>query len=100
MDKVYVKVHETPEQGRVLAVCDSDIIGKTLKGEEISFSVSEDFYKGDLVDMDRLLDLLGDEGNVNMVGNSVIDFAVRNGIIDSRSIIIIGDVKHTQLYRV
>ena len=102
MGKVYIKVHEIPYQGKVLAVSDEGIIGKTLNDEEkdIVFEVSEEFYKGELIDIEELGEFLEKEGNINIIGNSAVNAAVESGVVREEDTILIDGIKHAQIYRV
>lgn len=101
MTKVYVKIHETSGLGKVIAISDSDLVGKTLQDNEkdLSFTVSEDFYKGELVELDILPDVLKEGENINIIGNASVDFAIKNGFVDKDGTIEIDGVKHAQIYK-
>ena len=49
--KVYCKIHKQQDY-HVIAVCDEDILGKTLGKQKIS----EFFYKGELIDIPDAID--------------------------------------------
>jgi len=90
---IYVKVHED-----VTALCDEDIIGKTFEDEKRRLEVSERFYKGELVDEKEVIEILQEGKNLNLVGNKVVSIALKIGIVKEEDIIIIGEVKHAQIY--
>ena len=98
LEGVYVKV---VRQGRdtLVAVCDADILGKTLEGGRVPFTVSERFYKGTLCDLAEALEAMGKASIVNMVGKRIVEAAIERNIIQEAGVIYIGDVPHAQIVR-
>ena len=73
---IYVKEHE-----KVLAVCDSDLIGKEFREGKLYLKVSERFYKGCEVSVDELKRLLKGAVNVNIAGNKSVQVAIDLGLV-------------------
>jgi hypothetical protein len=98
MEGVYVK---TVRQGRdvLVAVCDADILGKTLEGGRVPFTVSERFYGGPLCDLAEAIEAMGKASIVNMVGKQIVEAAIECNIIQEAGVIYIGDVPHAQIVR-
>ncbi|MFH1972407.1 MAG: DUF424 family protein [archaeon] len=92
---IYVKIHKD-----VIALCDENIIGKTFEDEKRRIEVSERFYKGELVDEEEVVEILKEGKNMNLVGNKVIEIALKIGVAEKKDIIVIGEVKHVQIYSV
>ena len=87
--KFYVKRHEG-----VIAICDEEVVGKSFS----DFIVSERFYKGELVEVDEVKEVLKEEVSFNLVGNEIIKIAISVGLLDKKSVIDVGGVKHGQVY--
>ncbi len=98
MEGVYVKV---VRQGRdtLVAVCDADILGKTLEGGRVPFTVSERFYKGTLCDLAEALEAMGKASIVNMVGKRIVEAAIECNLVQEAGLIYLGDVPHAQIVR-
>ena len=96
LEGVYVK---TVRQGRdvLVAVCDADILGKTLEGGRVPFTVSERFYKGALCDLAEALEAMGKASIVNMVGKRIVEAAIECNLVQEAGIIYLGDVPHAQI---
>ncbi|MEA1924967.1 MAG: DUF424 family protein [Candidatus Altiarchaeota archaeon] len=93
---MYVKVHE-PGAEVLVAVCDKELLGKTLIDGELVTEVREDFYKGELMNPDLLEGLFTEASILNLVGNNVVDRAVSGGFVDADSVLEIAGVKHAQV---
>ncbi|MBC8224787.1 DUF424 family protein [Candidatus Bathyarchaeota archaeon] len=96
LEGVYVKV---VRQGRdtLVAVCDAEILGKTLEGGRVPFTVSERFYKGTLCDLAEALEAMGKASIVNMVGKRIVAAAIEGNLVQEAGVIYIGDVPHAQM---
>ena len=97
-EKFYFKVHKHPTE-TVVAICDEEILGQTFKGDGMTFNVTEPFYKGVLADEQFILDNIGQFTILNIVGNRIVELALREGFISDARILTIGEVKHAQAVR-
>lgn len=83
----------------LVAACDSDILGKTFRGEGLKIHVSEGFYKGDVGDEEMLVNRLEMATIANLVGKKTLEIAVRRGFVDPSCVLLIGGVPHAQMAR-
>ena len=99
LEVVYVK---TVRQGRdtLVAVCDADILGKTLEGGRVPFTVSERFYKGTLCDLAEALEAMGKASIVNIVGKRIVEAAIECNLVQEAGVIYLGDVPHAQIIHI
>jgi len=84
----------------VLACCDSELVGKTLKDGEITFEVREKFYREFEVSEERLAELLKEASNANLVGKKAVGVALKQGLITESSIKLIENTPHVQIFRI
>ncbi len=77
----WVKEIITDRYGVIIAACDKELLGKTLKFGEIEIKVSERFYGGKLVNEEELMVLLEEADVLNLIGNKVVEVAERLGLI-------------------
>ncbi len=96
--EAYVKIRRS---GRhlVLAICDCELLGQTLREDPIVFHVTKEFYKGLRVSVDEAVELINNSTIVNMIGKNVIKKAVKQGYVHPDSIIIIAGVPHVQIVK-
>lgn len=96
---MYLKIHKQGNQ-IVLAACDCEIIGSKLKKGKLTVEITENFYKGEKVSEDRMVESLRNITSANLFGEKVIDCAIKCGMVDPDTVIIIDGVPHAQIYRV
>lgn len=83
----------------LVAACDAELLGKTLKFGKVDFKIQEEFYRGNLMDVDRAIDLVKTGTIVNLVGTNIVSLALEAGIIHPQAIIDISGVPHTHIMR-
>ena len=96
MPEVYVK---STRRGRdtLVAVCDAEILGKTLEGGRVPFNVSESFYKGVLADLDEALEAMRRATICNLVGKKIVKAAIEKRMVHEAAVIYFGDIPHAQI---
>lgn len=92
-------MHET-DLKKILAVCDREHLGKTFESGEISFTVSEKFFKGEAVTETELEKLLEEADSANFFGNKCVAIAQKKGLISESGVILISGIKHAQIYNI
>jgi len=80
----------------VVAICDEDLLEKTLDFEDVKFHVSKKFYGGEIIDEEKALKLLENSTIGNLVGKKIVSLALKKKYIAKENIILIGDVPHAQ----
>jgi len=69
----------------VVAICDSDLIGKVFEQGKFQLDVKESFYKGKQVSEKELFDMINhlsrEDAIFNIVGEKSVSIALRAGII-------------------
>jgi len=96
---MYIKIYES-ELSVLLAVCDRELIGKTVRSCGLKLEISEHFYKGELVDIPQAQAALMEATTANITGERSIEAAISCGVIDTDSVMDIGGIPHAQMFRV
>ena len=92
---MYIKMHHSQDRC-VVAVCDKELIGKTLKDGNVNLVVSERFYKGDEESEEKIISILKDADNINLMGKKAVDAGLKARVIEKDNIKIIKGVPHAQ----
>jgi hypothetical protein len=83
----------------ILAICDADILGKTLCEGKIVFHVKEDFYRGAKVNIDEAVCMIENSTIVNMVGKNVVKRAIEKGYVHPEAVLNIEGIPHAQIVK-
>ncbi|MDG6243497.1 MAG: DUF424 family protein [Methanolobus sp.] len=96
---MYLKIHKSGAS-TIVALCDRELIGKTLKEGNITVTITEEFYKGDIISEQEAIDIISKASNVNIFGEKAVLCAVKCGLVDKSKIKIIDEVAHAQIFRI
>jgi hypothetical protein len=83
----------------LLAMCDADMLGKTLKHGKLVFCVREEFYKGSLVSVEEAVDLIHQSTIVNMIGRKIVEKALEKGLVHPDAVLDIEGIPHAQIVK-
>jgi len=84
----------------LLAMCDAEILGKTLRKGKIVFHVKEQFYKGIKVSIEEAMAMIENSTTVNMIGKNVVQKAIEKGHVHPEAVINIEGVPHAQIVKI
>jgi hypothetical protein len=83
----------------LLAICDVELLGRTLREGKIVFCVKEDFYKGARVRVDEAVSMIENSTIVNMVGKNIVKKAIERGYVHPEAVLEIEGVPHAQIVK-
>lgn len=85
-------------RGEVLvAVCDSDLIGKRFQDEDLRIEINENFYGEDEVGEEEVKKALMEATIANISGEKAVKLAIKIGIIDKNNVLKIEKCWHAQM---
>jgi len=96
---IVYKVHGSGGKS-ILAACDLELCGSTLKAGKIEFLVSEGFYKGEEISKEALGKKLHEFENINLVGNRVVEIAISENLVSKENVLDLGKAKHVQIFKI
>lgn len=83
----------------LLAICDCDLLGRTLRQGNIVFHVKDEFYKGGRVGLDEAVSMIANSTIVNMVGRNCVEKAIQKGYVHPEAVLNIEGVPHAQIIK-
>jgi hypothetical protein len=86
-------------QNVMLAVCDCELLGKTLKEGKIVFRIKNEFYNGRKATVEEAVDLIGNSTIVNLVGKCCVEKAIAEGYVHPEAVIEIEGIPHAQIVK-
>lgn len=94
---ISIKVHDSYR--RVVAVCDSDLIGKKFFEGNRQLDLRENFYAGEIFDEAKTIEVLRrhalDDATFNIVGEKAVNAAIKSGLVEEDGYGEIGGIKFT-----
>jgi hypothetical protein len=83
----------------LLAMCDVEILGRTLRKGKIIFHVKEEFYKGPKVSIEEAMAMIENSTVVNMIGKNVVEKAIEKGHVHPEAVLNIEGIPHAQIVK-
>ncbi len=96
--EVYVKLKQVGANV-VLAICDVELLGKTLREGKIVFKVKDEFYNGGKASVDEAVSMINNSTIVNLVGKCCVEKAIAKGYVHPDAVIHIEGVPHAQIMK-
>ena len=83
----------------LLAICDCEVLGRTLREGKIVFHVKDEFYNGGKVSVDEAVCMIANSTIVNMVGQNCVGKAIEKGYVHPEAVLRIEGVPHAQIVK-
>jgi len=96
MVELLLNVRKT-EKGRLVSVCDADILGEEFENQDVSLTVDPEFYDGEPAGEDAVVRSLAKCSVANIVGTRAVGLAVEHGLIDEENVLEFEGTRHAQL---
>lgn len=85
---MFLKIHKSYRD--VIAICDSDLIGKKFEENNFQLDLKENFYKGNKLSEGEIIKTIKsfsrEDATFNIVGEKSISSAIKAGIISQEGI--------------
>jgi len=96
LSNMLTKIHKKGDQ-TILALCDSDLIGKKFEENQVILDLESEFYQGEEQDNDMIADMMRNVDIVNMVGEKSIALAQKEGLLGKDEIKEVQGIPHAQI---
>ena len=96
--EVYINLKQVGENV-LLAVCDCELLGKTLREGKIVFHIKDEFYNGRKATVDEAIGMIDNSTIVNLVGKVCVEKAISKGFVHPEAVIKIQGVPHAQIMK-
>lgn len=84
-------------KGRLVSVCDADVLGEQFENGDVSLTVTPDFYDGDEVDEETVVRSLARCTTANIVGTHAVEVAIEHGFVEEENVLDLEGTRHAQL---
>ena len=87
---MFIKIHKSHNIRPVVAICDSELLGKKFEEGIRQLDVRENFYKGEEMEKEDIIKMIKrqniEDASFNIVGRESIQIALEAGIINKEGI--------------
>lgn len=90
-----VKIHKRKEK-TIVAVCDSNLIGKKFEEGDRQLDLASDFYAGEEREYKEVGDIIRNADIINLVGENAVKIGLQEELITKDHILVIDGIPHAQ----
>ena len=83
----------------LVAACDSELLGETFREGKLKLEVKPDFYRGIRASVGEALVAIDTADIANLVGETIVQAAVQQSLVDPTAIVHISGVPHVQIVK-
>jgi hypothetical protein len=83
----------------LLAVCDCELLGRTLREGKIVFHIKNEFYNGRRATVEEAMGMIDNSTIVNLVGKCCVEKAIAKGYVHPEAVLNIEGVPHAQIVK-
>jgi len=83
----------------LLAICDCEVLGRTLREGKIVFHVKDEFYNGGKVSVEEAVGMIENSTIVNMIWRNCVERAIEKGYVHPEAVLRIEGVPHAQILK-
>ena len=98
LSDVCIKIHRDSKYSLV-AICDQELIDKTFREGRVKLEKKKEFYNDRRCSIKKAIDILDRAAQANLVGNKIVNAAIKHGLIDPRAVIQIDGIPHVQIMK-
>ncbi|BBD72933.1 hypothetical protein HS1genome_1322 [Sulfodiicoccus acidiphilus] len=96
MDVIVKVLHK--EDNVFVNVCETELLGKKFRENGLLLDVNLEFYEGDPMELDAALSMVNQATVMSLVGNRLVDEAIKRGIVHKNSTLKVAGVAFAQVY--
>jgi len=83
----------------LLAICDCELLGRTLREGKIVFHVKDEFYNGRKASVEEAIGMINNSTIVNLVGKCCVEKAIAKGYVHPEAVLKIEGIPHAQIVK-
>lgn len=84
------------QEGLLVSVCDSEVLGETFEEGEVSLTVEPEFYDGEEATAGEVVASLARCSVANLVGTEAVGVAVEHGFVEEANVLELEGTLHAQ----
>lgn len=87
------------EKITLVNICDEELLGTTVKGEEVDMPISREYFGAEKVNETQAIDLVRNSSIINLAGSRIISKIVEQNLASERAVKQVGNVSFLMIYK-
>lgn len=84
----------------LVAACDAELLGKTLKFGKIDFPVRREFYGGKILTPEDALLEIRNGTTVNLLGEKIVGHVLKAGLVHPEAVLYVSGIPHALIVKI
>jgi hypothetical protein len=97
--EVYLKLRKVGKNV-LLAICDAEILGRTLRKGKVVFEIKKDFYGNIRTSVEEAVIMIENSTIINMIGENIVKKAIEKGYVHPEAVLDIEGIPHAQIIKI
>ncbi len=81
-----VRITETPH-GRIISVCDIELLGKKFVEKDVILDISREYYQGEPMEESEIVNLANESQMISFVGRRSVSLAIKHKLIHPQAVL-------------
>ena len=83
--KVYLKIHKHNDM-ETIACCDESLLNQIITEGDLRLEISSTFFGGDLLTIDKAIEILREASYFNLVGENITNMAIAQRLLPEEGV--------------
>ena len=81
----------------IVAICDENLLGKTIEDENVRFEIKREFFGGELMEVEKALEIIEQGTVINLVGKAIVNALAQKNEVIKLAVIEVAGIPHVQI---
>ncbi len=96
---ILAKVH-VANGSKIVAVCDSELLGKKFEEKGLQIDLTGKFYKGEKASEEKIKIMLKDAYVADFVGKESVMLGIKSGLVEEANVSVVAGVRRAQYFSI
>ena len=98
-EKQYIAREIRWQNATLLNICDEELLGTTVKGENVDMYISKDYFGMDKVNEDQAISLVRRSSIINLAGSRIVERVLGEKLASEKAVKRVGSVSFLMIYK-
>lgn len=80
-------------------ICDPELLGRTVEGDGVTMNISEDYFSGESMGEESVVQLVRSCSMANLVGNRIVNIVLRENLASQQAVRSVGGVSFLMIFK-
>ncbi len=84
---------------KIVNVCDPELVGTTINDGGFQMKISREYFEGDLVNTQEVIELIRNSDVANLVGKKIVDLVLEAEMASREAVRVVGGTAFLMIYK-